>query len=869
MSITTLPGRFTKSRARAHKKPAYSGFPTPDSMTATEPYVFADPPDIQDDGFYSGVYDSADSGSDAIEQQVTAALVKLRSIVTMEQLAEAIKSNALDQVLEGVDFKNFETNLQNALRVTILAIVDASGTESAKLLQDQVAGAPAPPPEDHQKSDWRVQYSPSSQAAVDWAKQYTANLVSQVTDETRAAIRGAVVAGIAAGKTNAGRRGKLIGGIAKDIHPLIGLTSQQSSALGTYRTQLEDQALPQPQIDRLVLKKSGELLRARAELIAKTEGIKAMNQGQYFTWQQAVADKTLNPSYSRRIWVTYGDEKVCPVCQGLSHQIVKMDEPFVDLNDAPLMTPPGHPRCRCRQSLTFEAPESTSASEESLIFFNPNHDAKGEFSSGGHGGFALHQSNVNEVFQKLDKKAKGGAITESAAYHAGKELKEHVKAALADPSMSAEEHAHLSHELESQIGMSSKKIAEGGTMSTMRTLQGNYTPGIKIANHTPAKLVKSEPKASEGFALHQKALNDAFAGLDAKAKDGVISDHNLYHEGKALKQAAAFAVADTSLTAGERAHINTQLKAHTGMTAEEIVNASQIKVRDSLSKNYSPGKKIADIGFAKLEPSGMTADEAHAALSALIAQHTSSNHQLEDVYESSEYKSSTNGGERASMLKTATLQRLAADKVTWDKALDILSVKDPAAYTLRANFKALNKSSDQPGMSKSYKDSLLSGKDTINKLVSAGVAGSTTSVYAVREGNGRSFYQPGLDEIHMSNADPTVVVHEIGHHVEYSNPALAESAQRFYARRTAGEPLITMNQASRSRAYRPDEVTRPDKFMNAYIGKTYGSAHQGKTSEVVSMGLEHMSSLAKLKEFIAKDPDHFKFMYNAMREIYE
>lgn len=867
--IKSLPGRFTTRRAKAHRKPAHSGFPKPDSMTATELQFFVEPPDIQDDNFYSGVYDAADSGSAAIEQQVNQAFAKLRSIVTMEQLAAAIESNTLDQVLEGVDFANFQTDLQNALRVTILAVVDKAGTESAKLLQDQVAGAPAPLPEDHQKSSWKVQYSPSSQAAVDWAKQYTANLVSQVTDETKKAIREAVVAGIQAGKTNAGRRGQPIAGIAKDIHPLIGLTTQQAATLGNYRTQLEAQATPQPQVDKLVAKKAAELLRGRAELIAKTEGIKAMNQGQYFTWQQAVADKTLNDSYTRRIWVTYGDERVCPVCAGLSTQTVKMDEPFIDMNGTPLMTPGAHPacvvgstqvtslgridaaskrmyqgylitlhsggeqltctpnhpvltnrgwvaagllhkgdqvvsnlpplgrrfgehsvdvppriedvvdsflaqalitrevpttaqdfhgdgvgsqvavigadcllgnsyestplqdlkeqllitapeftslfaglgapepptegnrlslercvrcgnlmnpltqehiapfhsfrlalgsegdspsneaimyvaptnavllcqtyagrslpiflgqlsnidriekawvssrhvynletsssiyianniithNCRCRQSLTFVTPEPAKASEyvEPLQFFNPNHDAEGHFATGG--GFGTHQGKINELFKKLDSKAKGGKITESAAYHAGKELKEHAKAALADPSMSAEEHAHLSSQLKAHTGMTAEEAAGGKTMAMMHTLQGEYKPGAHIADALAAKAA-----SSSAFALHQKSLNDAFAGLDAKAKNGVISDHHLYHEGKALTQAAKFVVADTGLTAEERAHINTQLKAHTGMTAEEMVNASQIKVRDSLHNNYAPGKKIADMGLSKGEP---------------------------------------------------------------------------------------------------------------------------------------------------------------------------------------------------------------------------------------------------------------------------
>jgi len=56
------------------------------------------------------------------------------------------------------------------------------------------------------------------------------------------------------------------------------------------------------------------------------------------------------------------------------------------------------------------------------------------------------------------------------------------------------------------------------------------------------------------------------------------------------------------------------------------------------------------------------------------------------------------------------------------------------------------------------------------------------------------------------------------------------------------------------------EVTKPDKFKDAYCGKVYTS---DTTSEITSMGMQYMYEDAA--GFLARDPEYFEFTLHQMR----
>jgi len=114
--------------------------------------------------------------------------------------------------------------------------------------------------------------------AVKWAEKHTAKLVTEVIEETKKAIRQEVKAGIDYGKN--------IQKIAKELRPIVGLTSRQAGAVAKYRALLEEQALPEQKIASLVERYANKLHRYRTQLIARTETRRALNEGVFQGFEQ-------------------------------------------------------------------------------------------------------------------------------------------------------------------------------------------------------------------------------------------------------------------------------------------------------------------------------------------------------------------------------------------------------------------------------------------------------------------------------------------------------------------------------------------------------------------------------------------------------
>lgn len=105
-------------------------------------------------------------------------------------------------------------------------------------------------------------------------------------------------------------------------------------------------------------------------------------------------------------------------------------------------------------------------------------------------------------------------------------------------------------------------------------------------------------------------------------------------------------------------------------------------------------------------------------------------------------------------------------------------------------------------------------------------------------------------------------VHELGHWLEAADYRAKELAGRFLDRRTAGEPIQKMADLAPGGGYQPDEIARPDKFINPYVGKVYGD----RSTEILSMGIERMWD--DPAGFAKADPEHFDFTLAIMRGDY-
>jgi len=148
--------------------------------------------------------------------------------------------------------------------------------------------------------DWG--FDDSNPRAQKWAREHAAELAKGISDTTRDDIADALVAAFDEGG---------------DTNTLI---ESISEAVGD-----ED----------------------RGELIAVTEPMIAVHEGQREAWRQAVDEGGLPPD-AQREWITTGDMKVCPECESLEGTTADVDGLYPDPGGE---GPPLHPRCRCTEGI--------------------------------------------------------------------------------------------------------------------------------------------------------------------------------------------------------------------------------------------------------------------------------------------------------------------------------------------------------------------------------------------------------------------------------------------------------------------------------------------------------------------------------------
>jgi hypothetical protein len=124
---------------------------------------------------------------------------------------------------------------------------------------------------------------------------------------------------------------KLAKGINETTRGQIARSLEASIALG------EDISLATQRLQEVVRD------ARRAELIARTESVRAFSQGTLqFGLESGAETKT---------WETV--RKACRVCAPLKGETIPITELFGTLRGDAIMGPPGHPRCRCRLVLNY------------------------------------------------------------------------------------------------------------------------------------------------------------------------------------------------------------------------------------------------------------------------------------------------------------------------------------------------------------------------------------------------------------------------------------------------------------------------------------------------------------------------------------
>jgi len=211
--------------------------------------------------------------------------------------------------------------------------------------------------------------------AVRWAATRSSSLIKEISPETMLGVRELITSGIAQGIPPVA--------LSRQIREVVGLRSDQVTAsynlrsdlitakpgslvtrfppAPTLRTQpgfrvrVPKGGLTEAQIDKHIRRYERMHLNLRAQMIARTETMRAANEGQRQAWLQA-RDNGQLPQNQKRMWVTAGDSAVRDSHAALEGEIVGLEESF-----SGGFEPGEEPRCRCGQGLPSEEDLARSA----------------------------------------------------------------------------------------------------------------------------------------------------------------------------------------------------------------------------------------------------------------------------------------------------------------------------------------------------------------------------------------------------------------------------------------------------------------------------------------------------------------------------
>ena len=196
-----------------------------------------------------------------------------------------------------------EAELRPALEKVLSDVLAASAKGGTKRLKQQLKRLRAAAPK---KEDIEFEFDVTNPEAVDWVKKHAADTVKNVSQTTREAIRDLV--------EDAFEEQFDVDDLAEKIEELIGDAD-------------------------------------RAETIARTETLRASNEGQSQLWDQA-KDAGLLTGDEQQEWIVTPDDRLCPICEPMDGETVPLNGKFRLNTGEDVDSPPAHPNCRCTVALS-------------------------------------------------------------------------------------------------------------------------------------------------------------------------------------------------------------------------------------------------------------------------------------------------------------------------------------------------------------------------------------------------------------------------------------------------------------------------------------------------------------------------------------
>lgn len=306
----------------------------------------------------------ADKYEVRIRRRLIEAINGLRDEASLKRLADAFASGDTDAIFRAAGIADLEAAMG--------PVTDAHFAAQREIGIHVARTAP--------KS---FRFDAVHESMVNAARKNTYDLITRITSSTRDAVRNAI--------THAVEEGMNPRSAARSIRSAIGLTVRDERALTNFRRGLrernaglalarnlgprlegqssrlmdQDGRISAAQLDGLTERYRDRLLRTRAENIARTEGMRAVNTGVRASWDQLFdQNPNLDRAKARRFWIATEDERTRDSHREipeLNSDGVSLDEPFRLPDGGSIMFPhdPDAPaeetiNCRCTVFIRYD-----------------------------------------------------------------------------------------------------------------------------------------------------------------------------------------------------------------------------------------------------------------------------------------------------------------------------------------------------------------------------------------------------------------------------------------------------------------------------------------------------------------------------------
>ena len=185
-----------------------------------------------------------------------------------------------------------------------------------------------------------------------YLKIYSPDKITEVTSGVRDAINQVTQSGF--------KNGIDVYYQGKAISQMVGLSAPQGIAYRTKFDSLRGEGYSNARISSLMEAWSQKAIAYRANVIARTESLRAANGGQKILWSESQKNGLLDPVQTNQIWIATDDDRECPICAALNGQSIPLDGAWTSsVSGATAEIPPIHTSCRCAMGLDFSQASSS------------------------------------------------------------------------------------------------------------------------------------------------------------------------------------------------------------------------------------------------------------------------------------------------------------------------------------------------------------------------------------------------------------------------------------------------------------------------------------------------------------------------------